>query len=444
MASDVREAEEDVRYRGFDCLSEESDDDSTENATKTTIERQNNTPNVIDNTILSMEQRIENQAKTISKLQENKHAEFRKEAAWTNEEEVEKLRQTITEQAEMIRKLQEELTHSNENLEDVGNDCKKRKRGDTSDEMNLAMVADSFNKDEKIRELNKEIEILKYELRQQKSPKAVADKSTESKPTRTLPSNPPLPNIATLLQDLQLGVEKKITDMKVSIEASLEEKIANAFESKKSFPTIQSTYASAVGDTSNSQATKQGNQFRTIIAETKNEELLTKNDRQRRETNIIVHGVKERSKCPESRMKEHDVTYINELLAVLGVNLDVKLITRLGNINSEGKCRPIKLVMNSVEDKELVMSRLSNLKSAEDQFKFISVKDDYTPSERELIKYKYNQAQEMNERDNTNEWKVRGSPKNGLRIAKIKKNASIQEPSSSNNGQILINATAVN
>ena len=133
----------------------------------------------------------------------------------------------------------------------------------------------------KIRELNKEIEILKYDLRHQNAPKAVADKSTESKLTRTLANSPPLPNISTLLQDLQKGVEKKITDMKVAIEASMEKKITDAFESKS---TPSSTYAAAtVNSNSKLQAPKQGNQFRTIMAETKNEEILFENDRERRE-----------------------------------------------------------------------------------------------------------------------------------------------------------------
>ena len=104
---------------------------------------------------------------------------------------------------------------------------------------------------------------------------------------------------------------------------------------------------------------------------------------------------------------------------------------RLGKLDPDGRCRPMKLVMNSVEDKQLVMSRLPNLKSAEDQYRNISIKDDYTPSERELIRYKLNQAREMNERENTNTWKVRGTPKNGLRIVKIR--AGQEEKQSSSN-----------
>ena len=128
--------------------------------------------------------------------------------------------------------------------------------------------------------------------------------------------------------------------MKVAIEGSLEKKISDAFESKSTASTP--TYAAATNDyNSKLQAPKQGNQFRTIMSETKNEEILFENDRQRREANIIVHSVKERSKCTESLMKEYDKTYINELFAILGVKKDVKSIVRLGKFDPDGKCRPI-------------------------------------------------------------------------------------------------------
>ena len=300
------------------------------------------------------------------------------------------------------------------------------------------MVADSFNKDQMIRELKKEIETLKSESRNGSSTpaKAVADKYTEPKPARALPANPPLPNITTLFQELQNGVEQKINDMKVSIEAAMEEKIARAFGSSSS---VGTTFAVATKTTlptdgkppSSFPTTNQGNDFRTIIADTKNEELITENDRQRRATNIIIHGVLERSKRPESRMEELDKNYVSAFFAVFGLQISANSVTQLGKFNPEGKCRPLKFVMGSIEDKFSVMSRLSNLKTAEEQYKNISVKDDCTPSEREIIKQKHMQANEMNERDNTTEWKGRGTPKNGLRIVRIKTRSVTQEPSTS-------------
>ena len=58
----------------------------------------------------------------------------------------------------------------------ASNEPKKRKR-DTSEVLDIAMVADSFNKDQIIRELKKEIETLKSESRNGSSTpaKAVAD-----------------------------------------------------------------------------------------------------------------------------------------------------------------------------------------------------------------------------------------------------------------------------
>ena len=76
--------------------------------------------------------------------------------------------------------------------------------------------------------------------------------------------------------------------------------------------------------------------------------------------------------------------------------------------------------MNTTTDKDQVMSRLPNLKTAEDKYKRISVKDDYTPEERAMIRSMNDKANELNKAENTTEWKIRGTPKNGLRLVKIK------------------------
>ena len=130
-------------------------------------------------------------------------------------------------------------------------------------------------------------------------------------------------------------------------------------------------------------------------------------------------------------MEELDKNYVSALLTVLGLQISANSVTRHGKFNPGGKGRSLKLVMGSIEDKLSVMSQLSNLKTAEEQYKNISVKYDYTPSERKLIKHKHIHANQMNKRDNTTEWKVRGTPKNYLRIARIKRRSVTQEPSTS-------------
>ena len=415
MASDVTDEEDIGRYRGFDI------EDDIPGETDLKVPTNNDNKN------------LESSAVTTST-----------EAA-SDSTTIAALLKQIDQQASTIAKLEADLasnTNEKDGKDDGDSKMKKRKRNESV--MDTTFTSDSQEKDTEIRILTERISELERKLAEkEKQPEPTSkptkptmeDKSNKKKPTCTLSTNLPLSNITTLLQDLQKGVEKKITDMKESIEASMEEKIAKAIATNK---TNKLTYASAAATDDNGisglQATKQGNEFRTLIAETKNEEILSENDRQRREMNIIIHGVKEGKEVSDIQIKESDKTYVKALFAILGLTISVKSITRLGKINLQNEnCRPIKLVMNSTEDKQLVMSRLSNLKSAEDQYRNISVKDDYTPSERELIKSKLKQAQELNERENTNEWKVRGTPKNGLRIVKIKtKPTSGMELSSTN------------
>ena len=67
--------------------------------------------------------------------------------------------------------------------------------------------------------------------------------------------------------------------------------------------------------------------------------------------------------------------------------------------------------MKNSTEKETVMLRLTNLKNAEDVFRKVSIRDDYTIEERTLIKEWVKKAEEKNKAENTQEWKVHGSPK---------------------------------
>ena len=67
------------------------------------------------------------------------------------------------------------------------------------------------------------------------------------------------------------------------------------------------------------------------------------------------------------------------------------------------------------------MSRLGNLKNAEEIYHKVSIRDDYTIEEREIIKEWVKKAAQKNKEENTQSWKVRDTPKNGLRLVKITK-----------------------
>jgi hypothetical protein len=160
----------------------------------------------------------------------------------------------------------------------------------------------------------------------------------------------------------------------------------------------------------------------SIIKETKNDDLVQERERELRSANLIIYGVDEAPEAPDNQTNPqvHDEKFISSFLEVIGVTSRPKQIMRLGKRNDNSK-RPIKLVMNNTDDKEKVMSRLGNLKNADEVFRKLSVREDYTIKERELIREWVNKAERKNVEENTKAWKVRGTPKNGLRLVKITK-----------------------
>ena len=104
----------------------------------------------------------------------------------------------------------------------------------------------------------------------------------------------------------------------------------------------------------------------------------------------------------------------------IGVRNDPDTITRLGKPN-ENRRRTIKVVMKSDDDKDKVLSSLSKLKGTEEKFGKISVTSDYTKSERDQIKAMADKAKEQSASNKDRIYKVRGDPKNGLRIVSFVK-----------------------
>ena len=77
------------------------------------------------------------------------------------------------------------------------------------------------------------------------------------------------------------------------------------------------------------------------------------------------------------------------------------------------------MILRNLDDKEKIISNLNKLKNAEASIRGISVRDDYTQEERNLIRTMNEEAKRKNEAENVTYWKVRGTPKNGLRVVKI-------------------------
>ena len=141
----------------------------------------------------------------------------------------------------------------------------------------------------------------------------------------------------------------------------------------------------------------------TVIKTTKNEDLIQERERERRSANLIIYGISEEID-KDNNLQEHDKQFVSSFLETIGITLSPKQIIRLGKPNDD-KRRPVKLVMNSSQDKDSIMSRLVNLNNADDIYRKLSVRDDYTIEEREQIKSWVRKAEEKNKEENTSHGK---------------------------------------
>ena len=158
-----------------------------------------------------------------------------------------------------------------------------------------------------------------------------------------------------------------------------------------------------------------------IVTEAKNSERIQEHERTKRENNIIIYGANVNNDMT-------DAEYIVALFDILGVAVQPQATIRLGKVDeNQNGTRPLKLVMKTTADKSQIMSRLVNLRDADDKFRKISVRDDYSFEERHLIKQWADKAAAKNKEENTSEYKIRGNPKNGLRLVRVTKRSRKDE-----------------
>ena len=99
----------------------------------------------------------------------------------------------------------------------------------------------------------------------------------------------------------------------------------------------------------------------------------------------------------------------------------IKSIKRIGKVDNKKK--PIMLTFHTEQEKEKIMMNLRNLKG-NDYFKGISVTDDYTVYERQIMNEFRKTANEKNDLEPDNSkfvWKMRGNPRNGLVLKRFVK-----------------------
>ena len=140
-----------------------------------------------------------------------------------------------------------------------------------------------------------------------------------------------------------------------------------------------------------------------------------------RDENIIIHGIDENNEVG------YDERYLKKLFTVMEMGQTSPTLAHRLGMRKADKPRPMKIMMDSKEDKVKFMSKLGALKYAATEYKKIRVTDDYTIEEREEIRRWVKMANNKNITESNGNrvmlsyaWKVRGNPKTGLRIVKIR------------------------
>ena len=331
---------------------------------------------------------------------------------------------------ELIRNKETELQELKQKLhmitdtEDLTSNTSKRKQKkrkineDKSEEDGVNEI-ESHTTNEEIEKLKKEKETLNERLNERET---VLDETLQrlaavnDTPTTTSNEN------KQLINHIEKSINDQISNMQVNLFSMIDEKIKSTWKNTEHSP----SYASVTQGDKIAEDTSQGvrhhkikptiENFRTIMMKTKNEELAEQKDKKERACNIIMHGKE------DGDNKQEDVSFVNTLLQTVGGNITPKSIIRLGRYDTNRK-RPIKVILQNEENKDKIMDNLRNLKD-KDEYKGISITEDYTVSEREIIKEYSDKAKEKNslEPENTNYiWRVRGTPKNGLTLKRFMK-----------------------
>ena len=152
----------------------------------------------------------------------------------------------------------------------------------------------------------------------------------------------------------------------------------------------------------------------------KKEELAEKTEQARRKNNIILHGKKEPVTDHDS-----DLEFATKFIDTLHIGtINLKKVERIGKL-SEGKTRPLKITLKTVEDKGKILTNLRHLKG-KPEFDSIHVTEDFTFNERKLIREFSDLAKQKSsqEEDPNYIFRVRGNPKNGLFLKRMRKISS--------------------
>ena len=333
--------------------------------------------------------------------------------------EVATLTEKVKNQAEELRTLQQtihNLTEDNAIMMTTSQNKQKQKKRRINEETSVDSDEEFERKEKEIERLKQQNENLNERLDERENELHDVLQKMAAIDCPTNISN----ESKLLLGQIEKSIKERFDTMQNTFTKMIDEKFdVNAKVTDDKLLSYAATVTKNITETTNSSnSVQEDNQiktttenYRSLMMSTRNEELAEQREKRERACNIIVHGREENNDL------QPDNHFIQRLLQNIDENVSPKQIVRIGR--SEGR-RPIKVILESEADKDQIMENLRNLKGIA-TYKGISITEDYTLSERKMIKEFNDKARERTYHEEEDyEWRLRGTPKKGLFLKRFK------------------------
>ena len=350
-------------------------------------------------------------------LEDSENSQAEEDTQITENGVIDELKKTINEQAITIQKLKEEVQQLKlkKYPKDESNEKKRKRCNNGEDSVSDTVAGEAGNSTKDAQISTQEVMLVKKDAEIQNLREMMQHGKSGTRKITTSPTREKARVSESaeneIIQEIKRSLEKQLVEMKESIKKSIDEKIEAV---KRPIQTYASTLSQNLeANTSDeSNAIQHQMNFRQIKTNTRNEELAEERKKKQRDRNIIVHGREDDN--------DTDTIFVKDLFAKLQIEqASVKSIQRIGMATNG----PIKMEMHTIQDKIQVLRSLTKLKG-DNNFKGIRITEDYTISERKLIKEYNSRAKEKTDTDPDKDqiiWRVRGSPRKGLFLKRFVK-----------------------
>ena len=214
-------------------------------------------------------------------------------------------------------------------------------------------------------------------------------------------------------------IDENVINAKQSMKKGIKDKIIEMEDKLTQMTNLRNTYA-CVAKKNGMIEMNPGHScknLQVIFQEEMDSKTSEEQDKIMRSRNIIYNMAEASS--DDNTENKNDVVAVYKLLQAIRVPVSSKASIRIRK-GETNKIRPMKVIFKNKEDKERVMNNLANLKN-QSTYKGVSITEDYTLAERQLIKQWLQKAKERNdeEGESNHVWKIRDTPRIGLKLEKF-------------------------